>query len=213
MLPWAAAMAVILFPTVILGILKASPAPSGVAVIGVIDGDTFVLEGKTRVRLRHVDAPEVEYCGGKEAKKALEKLVSGKRVRLEELVPDQRGRGMALVYTGDMLVNRQMLADGFVRYHHDISGKADELKAARDGAKALNKGIYRQCQSKENTQNPKCNIKGNIDPQSGMKRYYLPGCAQYAFTVVEKDIGEDWFCTEKEAQNAGYAKAKTCAGR
>lgn len=187
-----------------------SSKDTGTPVIGVIDGDTFVLKGKTRVRLRHIDAPELEYCGGKEAKKALERLVSGKKVRLEEMVPDQRGRGMALVYTGDTLVNRELLAGGFVRYHSDISSKEDELKAARDGAKALQNGIYRQCQSKENTTNPSCIIKGNIDPQSGEKRYYIPGCAQYAFTVVEKDIGEDWFCTEKEAQEAGYTKAKTC---
>lgn len=212
-LPWAAVMAVLLFPTVILGILNVSPPKTGVPVIGVIDGDTFVLEGKTRVRLRNVDAPELEFCGGEEAKKMLERLVAGKQVRLEELIPDQYGRGMALVYTGDTLVNREMLAGGYVRYHHDISSKEEELKAARDGAKALNKGIYRRCQSKENTQNPNCYIKGNIDPQTGAKKYYLPGCAQYAFTVVEQDIGENWFCTEKEAQHAGYTKAKTCAER
>ena len=35
-----------------------------VKVIGVIDGDTVVLENKTRLRLRHLDAPEPEYCGG-----------------------------------------------------------------------------------------------------------------------------------------------------
>ena len=34
-----------------------------VKVIGVIDGDTIVLENKTRLRLRHIDAPELVNCG------------------------------------------------------------------------------------------------------------------------------------------------------
>src|SRR3989338_4061602 len=90
---WTAVLAIILVPSVILNIFLLSDKSQqdpGVAVIGVIDGDTLVLEGKVRVRLRQVDAPETEYCGGKEAKKQLESLVIGKKVRLEEQVPDQR---------------------------------------------------------------------------------------------------------------------------
>ena len=72
----------------------------GIKVLGVIDGDTLVLEGKVRVRLRNMDAPELELCGGKEAKEELEKLVSGKKVVVQEQVIDQWGRPMALVYVG-----------------------------------------------------------------------------------------------------------------
>jgi hypothetical protein len=66
--------------------------------------------------------------------------------------------------------------------------------------------------STQNTQHPTCIIKGNIDKNkyTDNKKYYLPGCAQYDFTIVEKDIGEDWFCTEKEAIQAGFVKAETC---
>ncbi|PIY71167.1 hypothetical protein COY88_01725, partial [Candidatus Roizmanbacteria bacterium CG_4_10_14_0_8_um_filter_35_28] len=39
-----------------------------VKVIGVIDGDTIVLENKTRLRLRQIDAPELTNCGGEQAK-------------------------------------------------------------------------------------------------------------------------------------------------
>ena len=96
----------------------------------MVDGDNDELvEPKTRVRLRHIDAPELEYCGGPEAKDAIEKLVVGKRVRITEQVPDQHGRGMAFIYVGDLLVNKELLAGGFVRFHHDTSTRADELKA------------------------------------------------------------------------------------
>ncbi|MBI4990630.1 hypothetical protein HZB96_00880 [Candidatus Gottesmanbacteria bacterium] len=47
----------------------------------LIDGDTVVLEGKSMVRLRHLDAPDNPFCGSREARKTLEKLVLGKKVR------------------------------------------------------------------------------------------------------------------------------------
>ena len=179
-------------------------------VIGVVDGDTLVLEGKIRVRLRHVDAPELKYCGGSEAKKALEKLVVGKNVRLEEQIPDQYGRSMALIYNGNTLINKELLKSGWVRYHYDVTTVADELKVEADKVKNQQLGIFGKCQSKENKSNPRCNIKGNIDKGNNAKRFYVPGCAQYSFTIVEKDIGENWFCSEKEAREAGYNLAKTC---
>jgi micrococcal nuclease len=120
------------------------------------------------------------------------------------------GRAIALVYVNNTLVNEEMLAKGLSRYHHDVSSRADVLKKAADEAKEKNLGIYSVCQSKENREHPDCVIKGNIDKNSDARNYYLPGCAQYEFTVVEKDMGEDWFCSEKEAQAAGFQKAKTC---
>ena len=184
-----------------------------VEVIGVVDGDTLVLEGKVRVRIRHVDAPELEYCGGKEAKKELEQLVVGKRVRLEEQIPDQYGRSMALIYNGNTLVNKELLKTGWVRYHHDVTTVAHTLKEEIENVKQQQLGIYGICHSKVNKENPSCNIKGNIDKGNNVKRYYIPGCAQYAFTIVEKDVGEEWFCTEKQARDASYKLAETCAGR
>lgn len=182
----------------------------GVPVIGVIDGDTLVLEGKSLVRLRHIDAPEDPYCGSSEAKKILEQLVMGKKVRLEEQIPDQYGRGMALVYAANKLINLELIRSGWVRYHHDISTKTEVLKQTSVQAKEEKLGIYGSCQSTENTKNPKCVIKGNIDKSTDTHIYYLPNCAQYAYTLLEEDIGESWFCTEKEAIKAGFSKAQTC---
>lgn len=184
----------------------------GVSVIGVIDGDTLVLEGKSRIRLRHADAPELEFCGGKEAKKELESLVNTKRVRIDEQVADKYGRGMALVYVGDVLVNEEMLESGWARYHSDTSSKENILKRTSQTAKAARRGMYGMCQSIDVPDKQGCIIKGNFDSNSDAKTYYTPDCAQYKFTVIEKDVGESWFCTEKEAQAAGFTKAKTCKG-
>lgn len=96
----------LLFVSVLLNVFllfRPTALPSGVKVIGVIDGDTVVLEGKSRVRLRYVDAPEKGLCGYDQATKELERLVMGKSVRIEETIPDSYGRGMALVYAEDTL--------------------------------------------------------------------------------------------------------------
>jgi len=190
--------------------MRKAPEKTGTTVIGVIDGDTLVLEGKVRVRLRYADAPELTFCGGKEAKEQLEKLVVGKKVVIQEQIPDQFGRGMAMVYAGNTLVNQKMLESGWARFHHDMTKDKEMLKTIADKAKKDGIGLFGKCQAKVNTENPKCIIKGNMDDATDEKRYYIPGCAQYAYTVVELDVGEAWFCSEKEAKAAGYTKAETC---
>jgi len=183
----------------------------GINVLGIIDGDTLVLEGKVRVRLRNIDAPELDLCGGQEAKEELEKLVSGKKVVVEEQILDQWGRPMGLVYVDKKLVNEEMLKSGWARFHSDSTSQREVLKTAGNQAKKELLGIWSsKCQQTKNLEKPKCIIKGNLDQNSGRKIYYFPGCSQYEFTIIEKDIGEDWFCTEKEAQEAGFIRSKTC---
>ena len=187
----------------------------GVAVVGVYDGDTLILaDNKARVRLRHVDAPELEYCGGPQAKEVLTKLVEGKKVIIKEQIPDSGGRAMALVYIGNKLINLEMLKSGWARYHHDQSTQADKLKAVADQVKAERQGLFSPlCYQTENLAKPDCLIKGNKDKNSPKQLYYFPGCAQYDFTIVEKDLGENWFCSEKEAQQAGFTRSATCPAK
>jgi len=183
----------------------------GIKVLAVLDGDTVVLDGQVRMRLRHVDAPELGNCGGSEAKDLLTSLLEGKSVQVKEEIMDTYGRPLALLYLNDTLINQSLLESGWVRYHHDTSSVEGTLKAIGKEMKDNKIGIFSQlCLQISNPDNPDCNIKGNIDQQGDIKRYYYPGCVQYDYTLVEKDLGEQWFCTQKEAQVAGYAKAATC---
>ena len=204
----------LLLPSLILNFFlfqKNQQLSQGIKVLEVLDGDTILLDGKVKLRLRHMDAPELEFCGGPEAKNLLESLTKGKKIIIQEKILDQRGRPMALVYLGNKLVNEEMLKSGWARYHSDKSSQKDLLKAAGQQAKEAKKGVFSpRCYQTENLDNPKCVIKGNIDRSAVTKLYYYPGCVQYKYTIVEKDIGENWFCTEKEAQQAGFEKAKTC---
>jgi len=186
---------------------------NSILVLEVLDGDTLLLDGKARLRLRQVDAPELENCYGQESKDYLESLVKGKKIIIQEKILDQRGRAMALVYLGKDLINLKVVEGGFGRYHSDKTPQAENLKSAGIYAKENQLGLYSpQCYQKdENLENPDCVIKGNIDiNDKSIKRYFLPGCVQYDFAIVEKDKGEQWFCTEAEAKKAGYVKSKRC---
>ncbi len=183
---------------------------SGTMVAGTIDGDTLVLaDNKTRVRLRYVDAPETGLCGSEEANDLLAKLTKGKNVRLTQIIPDQYGRGMALVYVENQLINKEMVASGWVRYHSDETMEKDEILKVSGEARTKERGVYGQCESKV-PKDPKCVIKGNIDFPINKYTYHLPGCTQYESAIVQEDRGERWFCTEAEARKAGFTKAKTC---
>ncbi len=205
---------VLLTLSVILNIFLLSKGKTtgdtGTLVVGAIDGDTIVLaDNKTRVRLRYVDAPETGLCGSKEAAELLTKLTVGKKVLIEKVIPDQYGRGMALIYVGNKLINKEMVASGWVRYHSDETAEKEEIKKAGEEARAAALGVFGKCESKV-PKDPKCVIKGNIDFPINKYTYHLPGCTQYETAIVQEDKGEQWFCTEAEARKAGYTKAKTC---
>jgi hypothetical protein len=53
---------------------------------------------------------------------------------------------------------------------------------------------------------PDCTIKGNIN--SGKKLYHVPGTTYYDSVKINISAGEKWFCTEAEAQQAGWVRAR-----
>ena len=53
-----------------------------------------------------------------------------------------------------------------------------------------------------------CRIKGNIS-QAGDRVYLMPGERRYGQATIDKAKGELWFCTEAEAQAAGWHRAKS----
>ena len=56
----------------------------------------------------------------------------------------------------------------------------------------------------------KANFFGLLMTCDGEKIYHLPGCGSYAKTQIDESHGERWFCTETEAQTAGWRKALNC---
>lgn len=177
----------------------------------ILDGDTFQLPDGDRVRLLGVNAPETGRCGSAEATAELTKLISGKSVRIEEEKRDTYGRRMGLVYVGSTLVNKSMLAAGWARPDYTKNSKNEELKSAFHDASDNRRGLHSLCEiANPIPENPKCVIKGNIDQSSWVHLYHLPNCRHYGKIVLNLDLGEQFFCSEKEAQEAGFTLAPDC---
>ncbi|NTU73959.1 thermonuclease family protein [Candidatus Roizmanbacteria bacterium] len=179
----------------------------------VSDGDTFQLYSGKRVRLMGVNVPEYNRCGGPEARKRLTELILNKPVRLAEETEETFGRSLALVYQGDTLINLVMMKEGWGRADYRANSHRSEITQAFHEAQTAKRGIWSSlCREalSSTPPSPNCNIKGNIDKNSYDKFYHLPGCLHYNEIVIEKDIGEGWFCSEAEAQKAGFKKASSC---
>lgn len=181
-------------------------------VAKVLDGDTFYTKDNIRVRLADVDTPEIGRCGSEEAKKMLKDLVTNRQIYVKTKSIDPFYRDDALVYTSEGLVNLKMLQTGMGIYypkHHAVV----EFREASQKARELKKGIFgAKCTQVVNSKRPACNIKGNINDNTGkdVRNYYVPGCQNYPLTLVELYKGDQWFCTETEAIKAGFKKPKLC---
>jgi endonuclease YncB( thermonuclease family) len=200
------------------------------------DGDSLMVGGR-EVRLFGIDAPEwdqickrggQDWACGQVAASELEKLVSGKDVSCIAVDTDAHGRTVAQCTANGVDVNRAMVASGYaVAYRHYSTAYV----SAEETAKAYRRGIWagtfempseyrheevvRPVQSKPRRERPvrmtssrrseqpsgSCVIKGNRGSHGWI--YHVPGMPYYSQTQAE-----EMFCTEAEAQAAGYRRAK-----
>ncbi|MEH6993718.1 hypothetical protein V7075_13550 [Neobacillus drentensis] len=63
------------------------------------------------------------------------------------------------------------------------------------------------CSSAEGSSSD-CNIKGNVSYNTGEKIYHLPEDQFYDVTKINEDYGESWFCSEEEAEEAGFRRSE-----
>lgn len=207
------------------------PTGDSFRVTRVIDGDTIELENGERVRYVGIDTPETVdprkpvQCFGVEASKKNKELVEGKSVRLERDITDRDkyNRLLRYVWVGDTFINLALIEEGYAQsysYPPDIKYQGQFVEAQRQ-ARETNKGLWGGCASEtasvvippitpsQDTTNDSCVIKGNISA-SGEKIYHLLGCGSYAKTQIDTGRGERWFCSEQEAQSAGWRRAFNC---
>ncbi len=199
-------------------------------VTRVVDGDTIEIEGGQKVRYIGIDTPETVDprkpvgCFGLESSQKNKELVEGKTVRLEKDVSetDKYGRLLRYVYllsesTGsdEIFVNDYLVRQGFAHastYPPDVKYQ-DRFVNGQQEAMSKNLGLWSACQNLSSAQNQTqtqaedCKIKGNIS-SSGEKIYHTLGQRYYDKTVIDEPKGERWFCTEEEAQEAGWRKSK-----
>lgn len=198
-------LAISLFVNAVIGVNYYS----GNIVTEVFDGDTFDLKNGTRVRLLDVDSPETGLCGFDESKQRLQELILGKFVTVKEIAYEPYNRDQGLVYLGSKLINEIMLKEGWGRIKYNPSSQHERLKDSARYARENKQGIFGlNCQLDKPA--GKCQIKANIDEDTLKKSYHLPDCRDYDRVKIDLDRGEKFFCSEKEAVAAGFAKAVNC---
>lgn len=189
----------------------------------VIDGDTIEIAGQ-RIRLEGIDAPEqAQTCTsgtgetwacGKAATRALFDLVSDESVACESVGTDKYGRMLGVCFLDGEDINRFMVEAGyawaFVKYSSKYVTQEASARAAKTGiwqGPAQPAWEYRRqgWQVAEGTAPKGCAIKGNISHHG--KIYHLPWSPWYGKVTIDEAKGERWFCSEDEAQAAGWRPA------
>jgi micrococcal nuclease len=88
-------------------------------VARVLDGDTIDLTNGVRIRYEGIDAPEKTESYGLDGLADNQKLVNGKKIRVE--VSDQKtdtfGRTLAYVWSDNVFVNERLVEDGYARVY------------------------------------------------------------------------------------------------
>jgi micrococcal nuclease len=128
-----------------------STTPTGdeALVVHVGDGDSLIVDidgTEHRIRLIGLNAPERNECFGDEAGARLEALVLDRLVTLVEDVEaeDQYGRMLRYVYLGDVLINEQLVAEGFAmaRSYEPNTAHQSGFDEAQDLARRVQAGMW-----------------------------------------------------------------------
>ncbi|XP_047068849.1 paramyosin-like [Lolium rigidum] len=124
---------------------------AGVAVSGSYKkGDTKNRASqKYRIRMRGIDAPELEMEHGDEARNELVKLIAGKCVTINVYGTDQYGRYLGDIYCDGIFIQEEMLKRGFAWYFKTGETRT-ELARWEKEAREARQGLW----SSDNPQKP-----------------------------------------------------------
>jgi hypothetical protein len=168
---------------------------------------------------------------GHVAAEELSRLVNGKSVSCLAVDTDQYGRTVSQCLAGGVDVNRTMVALGYaIAYRHYSMAYVSAEETAKVNRRGMWAGtfelpsMYRHDERSEGlapvhrksrrpraplassypeavTPGSGCVIKGNRGSHGWI--YHLPGMPYY-----DRTDPEEWFCTEAQAQAAGYRRAR-----
>ncbi|MBB5514349.1 endonuclease YncB(thermonuclease family) [Rubricella aquisinus] len=182
----------------------------------IVDGDTIEVAGQI-VRLDGIDAPESrQTCGavacGHAATEALRSLIGRATVTCTAQSSDAYDRLIGQCSANGTDLNAAMVESG-----HALAFRRYSVRYVphEEKAQARNAGMwsgpfeapweYRAAQwdGAAQTASNQCPIKGNIN-RDGTRIYHTPYSRHYDRTVISPARGERWFCSEREALDAGW---------
>jgi len=221
----------------ISAVLSASQGWAASAIVR--DGSTIQLADVT-YRLDTIDAPAFDqicidehadaWTCGVEARDQLANLIGSHQVRCDDLGADlaykKRHIGICTVEGETVSLNQLMVRQGFAlsldpttkaRFKEDEASAKDNRRGQKEGALLgdscradKDREIRAVLFPDEPAMPPGCSIKGKFAVRARVTGnvgvYHLQGCRSYpALTKPER-----WFCSEEDAQAAGFRKAFNC---
>ncbi len=188
-----------------------------------LTGDTLKI-GSTLVVLDGIEAPEAaQFCDrasgrwrcGRAARDALARMIRGRSVSCEITGELEGGIKSGACATGDTDLAEKLVENGMV--FASSSFFLNSYARLERNAQSEKKGLWageperpqewrekRWAEAKEKAPDG-CPIKGRI--RSGARTYVLPWSASYDGVRLSRARGERWFCSESEAQAAGWRRA------
>lgn len=203
-------------------------------VVHVVDGDTIDIENEVRIRLLGIDAPEKDECFFEESRAAAEELMEEQHITIEKDISgsDRYGRLLRYVYVpaedpaaDELFVNEHLVREGYAFAYGETPDNRyrDLLAAAQEEARTKERGVWAACDTTERLQDlralrekdtvppdPDCTIKGNISEKGNGRLYFTQGCPNYNRIKIDTRKGEAFFCSEEEAQDAGFTRSDSC---
>jgi len=185
----------------------------------VIDGDTLKIDDVT-YRLHGIDTPEPgqqckgklkDWPCGKQATDRLIELTDGKSVVCDNRGTDDYDRVLAVCHADGIELNDTMVREGFawafVKYSTDYVDTEVHARVAEVGIWAAPTETAWEFRSRRwevaaQEAPDGCPIKGNISDNGRI--YHAPWSPWYSRTKISVSKGERWFCSEREALDAGW---------
>ena len=188
-----------------------------------VGGDLVRVAGTT-VKLAGIEAPERQQsCGtgskryrcGEAAHTALGRLVNGRTLTCSLSGNDSAGRPLATCTRGSTDISSELVRQGHVFAESGLFASYSGLERQARDAKA---GIWaageadrpaafraKAWEEAKKRAPDGCPIKGLVT--GGERVYVLPWSPDYDRGRIQKARGERWFCSEREAEAAGFKPA------
>ena len=200
--------------------------------VRVIDGDTLEhVQTGEKIRLKGIDAPESDQlctntsghqiACGLDSTAILTQLIGQGTVYCEQQDIDAYQRWIATCWNEQQIqINAYMVQKGYALAFRKYDTTYVSLERH---ARKLQLGLWQfsfispwehraqerkaQLASAARPVDQSCVIKGNIS-RDGRKLYHLPNTRHYEITSIRIEQGERYFCSEKEALDNGWQKAR-----
>ena len=203
----------------VITVLSITPALAQVkGHVRVVDGDTIRV-GRELIGLFGIDAPSAKqscligakrWPCGRRATEALRDFIGQSPVECFGAERDRQGRLLSVCLRDGEELNKWLVSQGWALVY---PRGADAYQADEADAKSTKRGLWqgafvtpwewRRGKRLKAPPPKRCKIKGTTNSK-GEQVYYLPSAQRYPLMQVKKSRGDRWFCSEKEAKDAGW---------